>query len=709
MISLPVNTDPAKGDTPKDPNLDASHIARDPKPPEASRAALVKKLQGGVTSAKKHWAKKFKQMRADMLFLSSHQWEEEGPDSTKYVANITQRHVQQRVASLYAKNPKAVCRRRKTLDFAVWDETSTMLQGIEAAMAASQQTGMPIDLQVTALMQDVSAGVQKRQMLDRISKTLEIVFAYQVRQQNPPFKKQFKQLIRRVLATSVGYIKLGFQRYLEKRPEDVEKITDVTQQIVKIEALLADLHDDELDKSKAEVEQLRLMLNDLQAKPDVIVKEGLVFDFPRSTSIIVDPRCTDLNGFLGAQWVAQEFILEKSEVKEIYNIDLGKSYTQYIDPQSAQPGDTSNKPDDDTRRGRVCVWELYHKTDNMCYVIAEGHADFLKEPSEPDIQLERFWPFFALTFNQVEQEESIFPDSDIQLIRPMQKEYNRCKQGQREHRIANRPKTAVAAGVLEQADREKLESHPANAVLEIQGLLPGVKISDVLQPINGPAITRELYDTTDVFEDTLRVLGSQEANLGGEQGDVTATQSSIAESSRVSALSSNIDDIDDMFTELAEASGAVLLRELSSDTVTKIAGPGAVWPEMTANEIAQELYLEIEAGSSGRPNKAADIANFEKLAPILLQLPGLSPEWLIKETVKRLDDNLDPSDAILSAAASIVATNANKQLATGNPATDPTMQQGQPNTPPPGGPSAPPVGPGPGMAGPPPGMVHAQQ
>jgi hypothetical protein len=74
------------------------------------------------------------------------------------------------------------------------------------------------------------------------------------------------------------------------------------------------------------------------------------------------------------------------------------------------------------------------------------------------------------------------------------------------------------------------------------------------------------------------------------------------------------------------------------------------------------LLLEVEAGSSGRPNKAADIANFERLAPTLLQIPGIDPTWLAKEAIKRMDDGLDLSEAVRAALPSIVAMNAMKNV-----------------------------------------------
>jgi hypothetical protein len=142
----------------------------------------------------------------------------------------------------------------------------------------------------------------------------------------------------------------------------------------------------------------------------------------------------------------------------------------------------------------------------------------------------------------------------------------------------------------------------------------------------------------------------------------------------MSSLSSNVDDLEDFLGELARATGQVLLVQMDQQSVMKIAGPGAVWPQLTAAEVAQELMLEVEAGSNGRPNKAIQIQNFERIAPILLQIPGMNPEFMAKEALKRMDDGMDITDAIRAALPSIVAMNAQKQLAQGDPASDPNMQ-----------------------------------
>jgi hypothetical protein len=238
----------------------------------------------------------------------------------------------------------------------------------------------------------------------------------------------------------------------------------------------------------------------------------------------------------------------------------------------------------------------------------------------------------------------------------MQREYNRCRDGLRRHRIANRPKTIVAKGVLDEEDEQNLKTHPDNAVIEIGAMQPGQKVEDLLQPWKGPTIDPALYDTDMVFQDVLRVVGSQEANLGGTTNS-TATESSIAESSRLSSLQSNIDDLDDFLSDLGRAGGQVLLMNLSIETVKLIAGDGAVWPEATKKEIAQELYLEVKAGSSGRPNKAQEMQNMNLILPYLLQMPGVNPQWLATETLRRMDDRMDLTDALSTGMPSITAQN----------------------------------------------------
>lgn len=715
-----VNSQALQAPAPQMSPVPPLQIQRDEPDVDPQRAALVERYSADVKRSRTIFSKTFKQMHRDQNFLRGRQWTSDPENEEKYIANVTQRIIAQRTSALYAKDPTATCRRRQILDFKIWDGERSSLLPLQAilnpqAQPMLDQNGQPImdpmthqpamlpppppDPQAIALLADVQQGLAKRFMMDRIAKSMEIVFKHQMEAQSPPFKKSMKQLVRRVLTNSVGYAKIGYQRFLERRPEDSERISDLTTRIAQIARIEADINDGKIKMDDADAERLRLDLEALQEAPqDHISREGLVFDFPKSSHIIVDPICTNLSGFVGARWVAQEYYLDPDDIKEIWKKDIKDNSTPYYtNDQGQYVTSQTGTPNDKKMPSRILVWEIYSKKDGLVYWIADGYKDFLEEPAPPKVRLKRFWPWFPLVFNEAENEKDIYPLSDVSLMRPMQLEYNRARNGLREHRFANRPATAVAFGALDPKDEEKLANFPANALIKLKVLNQGQKIGDVLQPIVRPPIDPAVYATADIWDDFQRVTGSQEANLGGTTSGVSATQSGIAESSRMSSMASNVDDLEDMLSELFGAAGEILFSQMSAETVTEIAGIGSVWPVLKPQDIANELYLTVEAGSSGRPNKAIDIANAEKLIPLIMQIPGVSPEFILKLLIQRLDDKLDPTDAVADAVQSIVSMNRGAQ-APGQGANvaggDPHMQ-GPQGAAPPGAMAAPPGGPTP--------------
>jgi hypothetical protein len=238
------------------------------------------------------------------------------------------------------------------------------------------------------------------------------------------------------------------------------------------------------------------------------------------------------------------------------------------------------------------------------------------------------------------------------------------------------PQIATPGGMLDEEDKNKLQNPQSFAVLELNALMPQQSIDAVLQAVPKPGIDPGLYETENVFQDILRTVGTQEANLGGMSGN-TATESSIAEGSRTTALESKIDDLDAFLTEMTRCAGQVLMMEVEEGTVQRIVGAGAFWPKLTKQEIMEEINLDIEAGSTGRPNRVQDLQNMERLMPYLIQIPGIDPEWMAREMIKRMDDRLDLNDAISTGLPSIVAMNSMSQASPGPADEDPNAQGGE--------------------------------
>jgi hypothetical protein len=136
-----------------------------------------------------------------------------------------------------------------------------------------------------------------------------------------------------------------------------------------------------------------------------------------------------------------------------------------------------------------------------------------------------------------------------------------------------------------------------------------------------------------------------------------------------------MDELNDVLTEIARDAGQVMLAELDIDTVKEIAGEGAIWPQMSRLDIQKEVYLDIVAGSNGRPNKAQRQQALQMLMPFLLQMPYINPEWLGRLMVEAVDDTIDLNEAIAANMPSIMAQNNQAQVSMGE--NDPNAQGGQ--------------------------------
>jgi hypothetical protein len=637
---------------------------------------LVKRLLARIKADQEHHKKAFDRMRADMEYArigATEKWAKEN-----YTANITGRHIRQQVSTLYAKNPKAVARRRARLDFQIWDEDEQSLlaamdivgqyqAAMQGAMAADPvgvaMQGPPIlppeVMQAQALVADFQAGMDERKTVDKIGKTLDVLFAYFMGEQRPvDFKTGMKQLVRRVCTTGVGYAEVGFQRQIEQDEVVVGQIADIRGQLAHIKAMMRELQDGEdSEKNQATARELELSLQSLQGQEYVMLREGLVFDFPESTRVFPDRRTRNLTGFVGARWVTIQYLYSPEEVVGLFGIDLCRDFNAYSQDGKKTDRADSYSDSDEEQEEYASVFKHYDRQSGQCYYLCDGYKGFLRPPAPPDVYVEDFWPLYALTFNEGEDDKELFPPSDVALLRDMQNEYNRSRQGKREHRIAAKPRFVSLRGALDDESKLNLAKMEPFDVTEVNDLGDKGDISKIIQAIPMPGVDPNLYSVEEIYSDMQLVVGTSPSGVGATARGETATGEALAEDSRSMAAGSAADDLDAFLSVVARSSGQVLLREMSPESVMKIAGRGAVWPPMTLEDIAGEVYLEVEAGSSGKPNAAQEIRNWREMLPFLLQMPGIEPLWLGRESLKRLDDRLDLTDAIGQGLPSIMTMN----------------------------------------------------
>ena len=632
--------------------------------PEGTRK-LVEQWTDKIVTARKGREKTFKQMRENQQFArygSTKEWHESG----KYTVPILARHINQSVATLYARNPKAVATRRPRMMYKVWDGRQDSLQAamesVQMAMGSPPSMGDPAkgippspgmppsppDPNAMAVLQEIGQVRQQNLMLDRMARTISMLWEYYLTEQGTNYKQQLKSAVRRTKVCKVAWVKLGYQRIMEPRPDVIGQINDITSKIASIEATLEEMSEGELEETSAKAEQLRLNLKDLERDKEMVVREGPVLSFPRANQIIVDLKCIHLKSLAGAEWMAEEFEMSPCEIEKVYKIDVKSEFKQYA--SDGNPYD--KKPEECTAR----VYEVWDQVNLQSFVICEGYCGFLREPATPENWIERFWPYFPIVFNEVEDDQDIYPSSDIEYGKHIQNEYNRSREGLRQHRIAARPFYVTAKG-LDKDERDKLANHADHEIIEMPTLAANQKVEDLIQ--RGPVqpIDPNLYEVEGVFNDLLRGVGTQESQLGGMSRG-TATESTIAEQSMSASNSDQVDDLDEMLTDLFRAGGQLMLLNVAKDTVVEIVGPGAVWPDtpQTRSEAAAEIYLEMAAGSSGRPNQAAELAKLERAMPYLQQMPGVNPEPLIRKYETLLE--FDPDELVADGMPSMTAINA---------------------------------------------------
>lgn len=720
LMNGPQNPDPAAAAPP----MAAPAAPDDPngqdRPEDEQK--LVQKLLKKIKRDKEHHKKAFEQMRKDMKLARTGR--QEGWPEDNYVANITGRIVRQKTASLYAKNPKATAQRQESLDFTVWDENpdtlrlafGTVQQAQQAAAApppVDPTTGAPVVdpatgltpqpqlppgfQQARATIADFQNGVQTRQKMDRVGRTLEILYANMLRNQKPlDFKIAMKKVVRRACTTGVGYVEVGFQRETGTPPEVLTQLSDARTRLDHLSRLVEEASEGEIENGSAEMAELQASIEALQNEPDIVLSEGLVFDYPQSTKVIPDKLCKSLVGFVGARHITVEYLFTTEEVEEMFpGVDLEQGFTKYDatdDSASAVVMSERGVDGDDLENrdaGMVRVYKHYDKPSGLVYYLAEGYKGYLRAPAPPDVFVSDFWPVYALTFNDTESEDDLFPPSDVELVRSMQTDHNRSRQGKREHRKAARPRWFYAKGTVDDPDAKAFANAKPFSATPIN-LAPNQKVGDLFDSVKVPGVDPNLYDTGEIFADVQLVVGQQEASLGGV-ARATATESAIAANSTASSDESSVDDLDGFLTLISRASGQILFREMSEQQVQMIVGPGALWPTADLSEIANGMYLEIEAGSSGKPNQAVEINNWQKLLPFLIQIPGINPTWMARETVKRLDDKVDLTQAIAAGVPSVVMQNAGRAPVPANPQNAPAAQGGQGAD---NGPRPPPASPG---------------
>jgi hypothetical protein len=105
-------------------------------PTKGTESAFVKEWIERIEEGKDYWKDVFDQMRESAKFAAGKQWPAQSANDDRYRANITLRHINQRVASDLREEPARARAAQAEAVFQTWDGTPEMLRAAKNTLMA---------------------------------------------------------------------------------------------------------------------------------------------------------------------------------------------------------------------------------------------------------------------------------------------------------------------------------------------------------------------------------------------------------------------------------------------------------------------------------------------------------------------------------------------------------------------------------------------
>lgn len=458
-------------------------------------------------------------------------------------------------------------------------------------------------------------------------------------------KHRAKSMVRAAMTSNIGWTKVSFQQDLRGDPLIISRMNDLQDNIRRIDYLIEccespEEHADH-EANKAELEE---QIKGIAEGSEIQIAKGLVLDILPTESVVIDPDITDFDCYLDAKWIAHYIDYDLDEYQEKFGKEPSKKATRI------KLADADDSSGDKEKTDKVRVWEKWHKVSNTVYTMTEGDDEWSRPPYRPKSTGQRFYPFFGLAFNIVDGQ--FLPMSDVELLWELQDEYEEIRETQRKHRKTQVPHWLCSADV----DPKSIERRSNAEIGEIVIVdANGQPLKDMFQPGHQVTMDPRTYDTTPVRSDVELVSGMGDAARGNVVKPKTLGEAEIMERALAGRTSERQDTIEDLLEDMSRYIVQVMIRVLSDDEVLAIAGEKAVWPDMDLDAAYEEINVEVQAGTSGKPNKAREQEQWMALVPeiqnLIVKVVELRSQGqhdiakalvaVMKETLHRFDENID--------------------------------------------------------------------
>jgi len=537
--------------------------------------------------------------------------------------------------------------------------------------------------------------------MTKFAQTLELVVSRLWK--DGKLKQTGKKWVRAALSVGMGWLKGTFLTQQRPAPQLDQELSTYTDQLERIQAeqkaLTEDQNGNDLEARKLAIQEAIVGLN---ARKQKQTRYGLMCDFVRSEDVQVSLDVSDITEYTEAEWVSVDLYVMTNSLKSRFprlteddikaaakyyqrNVPLkGDGEEQVLGDSSTDPGQYSTTAPDGQGVGPsgsskaqsfAKVIEIWDRKNQLVRTVVDGVKKWAVEPYPPPQATERFYPLFGLWFYPVDGQRH--PQSLSWRLRKLQDEYSSTRSAQTLTRKRSIPGIIVNAGGLDPDEMKKLTEGVHGEFIALQGTA-GAPVANLFAQKPQPTYNPQLYDTEPTLSDMERISGVQEAlsqSAGaGSNEPKTATEAQIQQQGFQSRTGNDRDQLESGLDELALYTAECSVQECPLSWVQRVAGQNAFWlgpndapepdpltgqpgepkPGMDVEDLLTMVEVEIDAGTTGKPNTAADKANWATILPLLenslLQIrqfqvsdPDMAQVLIrvLGETLKRMDDRLD--------------------------------------------------------------------
>lgn len=655
---------------------------------DQQRAELDRKQETEL----KHWNKELSQARHhDKPARARYAYDRRyaaGTSDTDWAvdANVIGTYIDILVDHLYAKNPDVSCRPSEEVNSALIN--LPLPEPDPALLAAGDKLAMSLaDDRMKMEMQRTQRRIRRAERQD-FAATLQIVVSKLWRRGH--LKKAVRRQVRSALSVGAGWIKVVALHETKTDPHVQTELNDLRDNLERVQAKMKELQNAAQSTEETELleAQLEEQIESLSPQLEVMIRKGLSIDFVPAEDMQVSTDVRYIDDYLEAGWLGNYYYIpcakacEKLPLLTDHDVKRATKYYMRSPKTEIDPDESTTESEWNTDKGddesanqytsndmtqnpsgqsdvasflKCC--EIWDKDAGVIRTLVEGVKEkYGRETFRPRYKAKRFYPYFYLAFYEVDGARH--SQSMAGRLSKLGDEYASTRSSFRLTRERAIPGTLFDKTAIDPGEARTIEAAVHQEFVGLSPTNPQKKLSDMFaaKPIEvGDPI---LWDTTPITRDMEKISGVQEAQISSasRRPNMTATEASIEQGGFANRTQADQDTLDDMLDDLAEYSAEISMQCIDPDDASRMAGIDAFWPtDLKLEDITTMVEVEIEAGSTGRPNRENEMRTWSTVLPLIRQdivaiqesrMIGNEPlalalTELLRETLRRMGDRAD--------------------------------------------------------------------